>query len=48
MLVIRMYCGADAFMEAVRMPMLCERRLLFFEAVRMGKTRHVRFIGRSE
>ena len=35
MLVIRMYCGADAFMEAVRMSMLCKRRLLFLEAVRI-------------
>ena len=31
----------------VRMPMLCKRRLLFLEAVRMGKARHVYFIGRS-
>ena len=35
MLVIRMYCGADAFMESVRMSMLCKRRLLFLEAVRI-------------
>ena len=35
MLVIRMYCGADVFMEAVRIPMLCKRRLLFLEAVRI-------------
>ena len=35
MLVIRMYCGADALMEAVRMSMLCKRRLLFLEAVRI-------------
>ena len=27
MLVIRMYCGAGALMEAVRMSMLCKRRL---------------------
>ena len=47
MLVIRMYCGADTFMEAVRMSMLCKRRLLFLEAVRMEKARHVCFIGRS-
>ena len=33
--VIRMYCGADAFMEAVRMLMLCKRRLLFLEAVQI-------------
>ncbi|RVW75323.1 hypothetical protein CK203_052930 [Vitis vinifera] len=45
-LVIRMYCGADALMEAVRMSMLCKRRLLFLEAVRMGKARHVCFIGK--
>ena len=38
MLVIRIYCGADAFMEAVRMSLLCKRRLLFLEAVRMGKS----------
>ncbi|RVW86045.1 hypothetical protein CK203_041501 [Vitis vinifera] len=37
MLVIRMYCGADIFMEVVRMPMLCKRRLLFLEAVRIYK-----------
>ena len=47
MLVIRMYCGADVFMEAVRMPMLCKRRLLFLEAVQIYKVRHVCFIGRS-
>ena len=35
MLVIRMYYGADAFMEVVRMSMLCKRRLLFLEAVRI-------------
>ena len=35
MLVIRMYCGADVFMEAVRMSMLCKRRLLFLKAVRI-------------
>ena len=47
MLVIRTYCGADALMEAVRMSMLCKRCLLFLEAVRMGKARHVCFVGRS-
>ena len=31
---IRMNCGADALMEAVRMSMLCKRRSLFLEAVR--------------
>ena len=35
MLVIRMYCGADSFMEAILMSMLCKRRLLFLEAVRI-------------
>ena len=35
MLVIRMYCGADALMEVVRMSMLCKRPLLFLEAVRI-------------
>ena len=35
MLVIRVYCGADALMEAVRMSMLCKRRLLFLEVVRI-------------
>ena len=44
---IRMNCGADALMEAVRMPMLCKRRLPSLEAVEMGKARHVCFIGRS-
>ena len=48
MLVIRMYYGADAFMGTVRMPMLCKRRLLFLEAVQMGKAHYVCFIGRSE
>ena len=33
--VIRMYCGTDAFMEAVRMLMLCKSRLLFLETVRI-------------
>ena len=43
MLSIRMYCEADALMEAVRMSMLCKRCLLFLEAVRMGKAHHVCF-----
>ena len=34
MLVIRMYCEADASIESVRMPMLCKRRLVFLEVVR--------------
>ena len=41
MLVIRMYCGADALMEAVRMSMLCKRRLLFLEAVRIKSAPYV-------
>ena len=47
MLVIRMYCGADAFIKTVRMLTLCKRRLLFLEAVRMGRARRVCFMGRS-
>ena len=35
MLVIRMYCGAGALMEAVRMSMLCKCRLFFFKVIRI-------------
>ena len=41
MLIIRLYYGADVFMEVVRMSMFCKRRLLFLEAVRIGEAHHV-------